>query len=267
MVGVTHRMVRHGHHEVESLGVSGIVTFNRVRWPGIDAPVLVAEAQREHIIDEGLARRASLIRGTGLAETLEVFWDDPVPHIVQSLPPGISLRELWPERLGPEMASSLVRAIVEGVSTLHQLGFAAGALEPASIWLTAHGDALLLGNGLNQLQYAPNRRHRMPPEEYFGAQSPQLPGDSFRVGLMLMHLAVGADPFPNAPAVPTRETDWALDFGAHRPVLGTLVSVIETLMQPHSPDRPRGSLLREVIDQVSPHDWRQRVAAQVNDVL
>ncbi len=258
---------------VESLRRSGPVTFERVRWPGIEAPVLLARVARDEVLAESFApaQRASLLRGPGLAQSLEVFWDEPVPHIVQALPEGISLRELRAERLGWRVACSVVRAMAQGVATLHEHGFGAGRLGAASVWLGTSGEAVLLGHGLTQLKYRsqPGSPSEMPPEELagLGEISPELPGDSFRLGLLLMELAVGDHPFHHLTPAQFIEGRWELDFAAYRVELAPVAKVLAMLMHPSSIARPRGALLIEVIDQACPGDWRSVVAAAAKDLV
>ena len=257
---------------VESLGRSGPVRFERVRWPGIGAPVLLAKVNRDGVLADSFAaaQRASLVRGRGLAQTLEVFWDEPVPHIVQALPEGISLRELRAKRLGWRVACAVVRAVTQGVATLHEHGFGAGRLGHASVWLGTSGEAVLLGHGLTQLRYhsSPGSPSQMPPEELagLGSISPELPGDSFRLGLMLMRLAVGDYPFHHVNAAQFIEGRWQLEFAGFRRELAPVAGLLTTLMQPNPADRPRGSLLLEVIDGACPRDWPALGAAAAREL-
>lgn len=256
---------------IESLGSAGAADFKRVQWPGLQAPVLLVEALPYEAASCAAAQRASLVRGEGLAQTLEVFWEDPRPHLLQVLPEGVSLARRR-KTMGVPTALSLVRGIAEGVATLHANDFASGGLDPSSIWLTDAGEVLLLGHGIIHLR--PKSRAALrwgAPEELLARIPPrygraattaifdfsELPGDPFRLGAMVLDLAVAESPYDERFLM---QRDWSIEQSAHRAELAPIADLLETLLHVDSVDRPRGALLREVIAAASPSNWKEYVA-------
>jgi hypothetical protein len=256
---------------IEELGFAGSVEFARVEWPGAPEPVLRAQVRRGEFDPEALAaaQRAGQLTGPGLVQTLEVFWDDPRPHLLQILPGGVSLQRLLRQRpaWGIELALSVARGVADGIETLHAAEFSAGTLRAPSIWLTDTGEVLLLGHGLTQLPYTRQTYYGLPseapPEEYGTQLPPKIPGDAFRLGILLMQLAVNDNPVRQLTPIVYLQREWepALsghDFGPH------VIGLLELLFRPQSVDRPRGQLLREVIDEVAPHDRRRVISEAVS---
>lgn len=257
---------------IEELGFAGAVEFARVRWPGAQDPLLRALIRRGDFDAEslGAAQRAGQLSGPGLAQTLEVFWDDPRPHVLQVLPPGVSLQRLIRQRpvWGTELAVSVARGAADGIATLHAADFSAGTLRASSVWLTEAGEVLLLGHGLTQLPYTRQTYYGLPseapPEEYGTQTPPCIPGDSFRLGILLMQLAVNDSPVSQLSPITYLRRNWRPEVDAHRTALGPRVArVVELLVQPESIDRPRGALLREVLDDIAPKDRSRAIADAV----
>jgi hypothetical protein len=255
---------------IEELGFAGAVEFARVEWKGAPEPLLRAQVRRSEFEPDDLAeaQRAGQLAGPGLAKTLEVFWDDPRPHLLQILPAGVSLQRLLRQRpvWGTDLAVSIARGAAEGIATLHAADFSAGTLRAPSIWLTEAGDVLLLGHGLTQLPYTRQTYYGLPseapPEEYGTQSPPRVPGDPFRLGILLMQLAVNDSPVRQLSPMVYLQRDWEPEFDDHVDALGTPVTrVLELLFQPDSVDRPRGELLRSVLDEISPRG-RQRLIAE-----
>ena len=255
---------------IEELGFAGAVEFARVGWPGTTEPVLRAQVRRADFDPESLAdaQRAGQLIGPGLAQTLEVFWDDPRPHLLQILPPGVSLQRLMRQRpmWGIELALSVARGAADGIATLHAAEFSAGTLRAPSLWLTDKGEVLLLGHGLTQLPYTRQTYYGLPseapPEEYGTQQPPKIPGDPFRLGILLMQLAVNDSPVRQLSPLVYLQRDWAPDLDLHFDTLGPrVIPVLELLLQPESVDRPRGDLLRDVLEQVAPKE-RHRIIGE-----
>lgn len=255
---------------IEELGFAGAVEFARVEWKGATEPLLRAQIRRGEFEPDDLAdaQRAGQLTGPGLAKTLEVFWDDPRPHLLQVLPPGVSLQRLLRQRpaWGTDLAVSIARGAAEGIATLHAAEFSAGTLRAPSIWLTEGGEVLLLGHGLTQLPYTRQTYYGLPseapPEEYGTQSPPRVPGDPFRLGILLMQLAVNDSPVRQLSPMVYLQRDWEPEFDDHADALGTQVTrVLQLLFQPDSVDRPRGELLRTVLEEISPRG-RQRLIAE-----
>lgn len=255
---------------IEELGFAGAVEFARVEWKGATAPLLRAQVRRGEFEPDDLAdaQRAGQLTGPGLAKTLEVFWDDPRPHLLQMLPPGVSLQRLLRQRpvWGTDLAVSIARGAAEGIATLHAAEFSAGTLRAPSIWLTEAGEVLLLGHGLTQLPYTRQTYYGLPseapPEEYGTQSPPRVPGDPFRLGILLMQLAVNDSPVRQLSPMVYLQRDWEPEFDEHLDALGAPVArVLELLFQPDSVDRPRGELLRNLFEEISPRG-RQRLIAE-----
>ena len=257
---------------VEELGFAGAVEFARVEWPGAQQPLLRALVRRGDFDAQalGAAQRAGQLSGPGLAQTLEVFWDDPRPHLLQVLPEGVSLQRLLRQRpiWGTELAVSVARGAADGMATLHAAEFSAGTLRAPSVWLTVEGEVLLLGHGLTQLPYTRQTYYGLPseapPEEYGTQMPPSIPGDPFRLGILLMQLAVNDSPVRQLSPIVYLQRTWRPELSAHFTALGPRVArVVELLVQPESFDRPRGELLREVLDEVAPKDRARAIADAV----
>jgi hypothetical protein len=255
---------------IEELGFAGAVEFARVEWKGAPEPLLRAQVRRGEFEPDDLAdaQRAGQLHGPGLAKTLEVFWDDPRPHLLQILPAGVSLQRLLRQRpvWGTDLAVSIARGAAEGIATLHAAEFSAGTLRAPSIWLTEEGEVLLLGHGLTQLPYTRQTYYGLPseapPEEYGTQSPPRVPGDPFRLGILLMQLAVNDSPVRQLSPMVYLQRDWEPEFDDHVDALGTPVTrVLELLFQPDSVDRPRGELLRSVLEEIAPRG-RQRLIAE-----
>ena len=257
---------------VEELGFAGAVEFARVQWPGTEEPLLRAQVRRSDFDAESLAaaQRAGQLMGPGLAQTLEVFWDDPRPHLLQVLPDGVSLQRLLRQRpvWGTELALAVARGAAEGIATLHAAEFSAGTLRAPSVWLTVEGEVLLLGHGLTQLPYTRQTYYGLPseapPEEYGTQTPPCIPGDPFRLGILLMQLAVNDSPVRQLSPLVYLQRTWRPELEPHFTALGPRVArVVELLVQPDSFDRPRGELLREILDDVAPRDRERAIADAV----
>ncbi|MDP1822173.1 MAG: hypothetical protein Q8L48_02995 [Archangium sp.] len=255
---------------IEELGFAGSVEFSRVEWPGAPEPVLRAQVRRGEFDPEalGAAQLAGQLSGPGLAQTLEVFWDDPRPHLLQILPAGVSLQRLLRQRpaWGIELGLSVARGLADGIGTLHAADFSAGTLRAPSVWLTGTGEVLLLGHGLTQLPYTRQTYYGLPseapPEEYGTQLPPKIPGDAFRLGILLMQLAVNDSPVRQLTPIVYLQRDWEPEVSRHG--FGPAVTgVLELLFRPQSVDRPRGKLLREVIDEVAPPDRRRVISEAV----
>ncbi len=256
---------------VEWLGLSGVAHLERVEWPGAGEPLVRASARAGEFEREALplAQRVATLAGPGLAPTLECFWDDANPHTLQAVGPGVCLFRLMAQRPaeGVRGALALVRGVAEGVRTAHAAGVSAGHLAPSSIWLGADGSVQLLGLQLGQLPLPAPRHYGLareaPPEEFGTGLAPQPEGDAYRLGVLLMRLAVDDDPVRDLAPFAHVRAEWAPELRAHREALGAAGGLIETLVQPLSGDRPRGELLFELVDALAPADWRAVVAEAV----
>ncbi len=255
---------------VEQLANTEPFILHTVRWPGIAEPVLRAQLDPRFLNEASLikAQQAGVLRGPGLAETLESFWYDPRPHVIQVLPSGVSLEQLLDIDLDltPSQVCAIGRGVAEGLATLHAHDFSTGSLDPNGIWLCSSGEVLLLGGGLRQARWnhvshlAPPGQ--TPPEELAAQVWPELPGDSFRLGHLLLWYAGWVNPLRAMPLPRYLAQDWSLgvdDFGEDGAQAPEFVDLVATLMQPHSVDRPRGRLVGEVIERVCPTDWRGTV--------
>jgi hypothetical protein len=252
---------------VESLGFSGRVQLELVTLAGTPAPLVRARIERSCFERQPLlAQRAGAVVGPGLARTVEVFWDDPYPHLLQVVPPGESLerlRRLRPRRrLGLELALAVGRGLAEGLVTLHAAGFSIGVLGPAAVWLADSGEVLLLGHGLTQLPVGPfgaGTPEGVPPEELGLEAPPHLGGDAFRLGWLLLDLALEDNPLRRLSLRDLLQRTWQLDL---RP-LGPAAPLFELMLQPESVDRPRGELLRQALDALAPRERTHLVADAV----
>lgn len=257
---------------IEDLGIAGWVEFKRVAWPGAPEPLLRAQIRRTDF-DESLlafAQRAGQVQGPGLATTIESFWDDPRPHLLQDLPPGVSLARMLRQRRewGIETAMAVVRGMANGVSTLHAHEFSAGTLRGPSVWLTEAGEVLLLGHGLTQLPAARHEYYGIPgeapPEEFGMPIAPKFAGDAFRLGILAMDLAVNDNPMRHLSAFDYLQRNWepVIDLYAER-FGSTTTRILELLLQPSETDRPRDELLKMLLDEAAPREW----AAVVRDAV
>ena len=103
-----------------------------------------------------------------------------------------------------------------------------------------------------------------PPEEYGTQLPPCIPGDPFRLGILLMQLAVNDSPVRQLSPLVYLQRTWRPELEAHFTALGPRVArVVELLVQPDSFDRPRGELLREILDDVAPRDRERAIADAV----
>lgn len=249
---------------LETLGLAGSVEFQRVEWPGATEPLVRAQVSRSDFEASALAhaQRAGQLSGPGLAQTLEVFWDDPRPHLLQAVPPGVSLKRLVRQKTkwGVEVGLSIGRGLAEGIATLHAAGFSAGTLRPPSIWLTDAGDVLLLGHGLTQLPYTRQTYYGLPseapPEEYGTQLPPLIPGDAFRLGIAIMQLAVADSPVSQLSPINYLSRQWRPELDEHRDAFGRATPIIEQLLQAESVDRPRGPLLLALLERIAPTNAR-----------
>lgn len=256
---------------IEVLGYSGPARLERVEWPGADRPVLRAALEAGTFQPEGLPRamRLGALHGPGLAPTLECFWDDASPHLLQAIPPGIALHRLMVQRKaeGVDAALAIVRGVAEGVRTAHAAGVSAGYLDPSSIWLGADGSVTLLAVPLGQVASPRERFYGLPreapPEEFGTSLAPQVEGDAYRLGVLLMRLAVDDDPVSALRPFEHVAARWEPDLGPHRAALGRAGELIEILAQAQGGDRPRGELLFDLVARQAPARWAELVAAAV----
>jgi serine/threonine protein kinase len=182
---------------------------------------------------------------------------------LQHVPAGVSLNRLLGQRHRPwpaSLALAIGRGIADGVATLHAAEVSAGTLRGPSIWLTDDGEVLLLGHGLTQLPYTTQTYYGLPseapPEEYGTAMAPQVQGDAFRLGQMVCQLATGMTPVSRMTPVEYLQRTWTAELDAE---LGGLAP----LLQAESVDRPRGELLRTLLDALAPADRKSLVAEAV----
>ena len=79
-----------------------------------------------------------------------------------------------------------------------------------------------------------------------------------------MQLAVNDSPVRQLSPIVYLQRTWRPELGAHFTALGPRVArVVELLVQPDSFDRPRGALLREVLDEVAPKHRARAIADAV----
>jgi hypothetical protein len=154
---------------------------------------------------------------------------------------------------------SIARGASDGIATLHTADFSAGTLRAPSLWLCESGEVLLLGHGLTQLPYTRQTYYGLPseapPEEYGTQLPPKIPGDAFRLGILLMQLAVNDSPVRQLSPMVYLQRDWQPDLAAHVDTFGASgIRLLELLFAPESVDRPRGELLRQVVDEAAPRD-------------
>ena len=116
---------------------------------------------------------------------------------------------------------------------------------------------LLLGHGVLHLRAVEGGWHWSAPEEVVARVAPELPGDPFRIGMMLMMLAVGDSPYGEEPIM---RREWSLTQSEHLVELGPVVDLLETLLHLDSVDRPRGELLHRLLAEAAPVPWRAYVA-------
>lgn len=198
---------------INQLGGAGSFTIDQVEFEGITDPVICARLDSDFDQTElPKLQRIAQVQGPGLAPTLEVFWDDPRPHVLHVVPPGLTLRRLMrarsepgrtrPTAGGPGAQEAIALAVLRGVllaaETLHRAGASIGKLGAPSIWLTTKGEVLLLGRALAQLAGRMEFATAVPPIEARPGQrqKPPVPeGDAFRLGSLLLEICVGENPF------------------------------------------------------------------------
>jgi hypothetical protein len=125
------------------------------------------------------------------------------------------------------------------------------------VWLTEPGALLLLGNGFGQL---PPRRSRFglsvpgvaPPEEVGGDVPPGVPGDAFRLGVLLVRLATGRRPFASLDGFDFIQGAWPAWDDDVRAALGPAEPLLDLLLSYADVDRPRGAHLAELLARVAP---------------
>lgn len=252
------RSVSFDEKVIDDLGFAGNVAFAQVEWNG--ATLLRAQISRRDVDPTALAsaQQAGQLSGPGLAQTVEIFWDDPRPHVLQHAAPGVSLDRLVKQRSswGAPFALALGRGIADGVVTLHEAGFSAGTLRAPSIWLTEDGEVLLLGHGLTQLPFTRLTYYGLPseapPEEYGTALPPKIPGDAFRLGVLLAQVATNVSPVTHLNPVDYLRREW-------QPRVDVSLTALEPFLHGDSVDRPRGELLRTVLEAAAPADRRELI--------
>lgn len=250
---------------VEQLGSTGLVDFARVAWPGAPEPLVrTSLLATPSLVPLSLERalRGGVVAGPGLAPTLETFWDDPRPHALQEVPPGLSLRRLlWQREWGAEVGLSVARGLVDGLGTLHAAGFSCGPLEGPSVWVSDEGGVTLLGHALLQLPYRFSEYFGLPeeapPEEYGQRIDPMPQGDAFRLALLVLRLAFNLRPFAELGPTEYLAREWRPALGGHERQLGERGQrLVELCLAPWDTDRPRGALLKELVSDAAPRDWR-----------
>ena len=254
------RSERFEHEVLAELERDDALELDLVRLPGSTAPLVRASATRP--LDDfelHLARRAAAVKGPGLPEVLEAFWDDPQPHLVSVVPRGTTLARAL-ERLDAvslDAALALTGALAHAFLALHEANVAAGPLSTGRVWLTVDGALFLLGNGFAQV---PARRRRFgltvpgvaPPEEVGGDVPPGVAGDAFRLGALLVRLATGRRPFGGVGVVEFLRGDWPPWSDEVRHALGRAEPLLDLLLAFVDGDRPRGPLLAQVLGRVAP---------------
>ncbi|MFT3710706.1 MAG: hypothetical protein QM817_24040 [Archangium sp.] len=247
---------------LHSLGSVGAATLEHIEYPGIGEPVIRARIDRH--LDLVAAQRAAMIEGPGLASTLEVFWDDPRPHLLQVVPPGVTLERLLRSRssrgygkpdTGPGTADALglavLRAVLPGVKTLHAAQTPVGSLSRASVWLTTTGEALLLARGMAQLTVESRTPGHVPPSEYRLSapdEAPRLTGDAFRLGVLLLETVLGDNPFFMMGTHAYAERRWQPQHLHRFDELGSARSLAVTLLAPRQ-DGPIGAELISLVEE------------------
>lgn len=248
------------HQVLAELDREESLQLDLVQVPGSDVPLMRAAATRA--LDESelhLARRAAAVRGPGLPDVIEAFWDDPRPHHLCAVPRGVTLHRVL-ERLDAvplDATLSVAAGLARAMATLHEAGVAAGQLGTGRVWLTEAGALLLLGNGFGQL---PPRRSRFglsvpgvaPPEEVGGDVPPGVPGDAFRLGVLLVRLATGRRPFASLDVFDFIQGAWPAWDDDVRAALGPAEPLLDVLLSYADVDRPRGPHLAELLARVAP---------------
>lgn len=248
------------HQVLAELSRDESLQLDLVRLPHSSAVLVRAAATRA--LDESevkLARRAAAVRGPGLAEVLEAFWDDPRPHHLSSVPRGAPLDRVL-ERLDAvalDAALAVGVGVARAMATLHEKDVAAGHLPTGRLWLAEGGELRLLGNGFGQL--AP-RRSRFgvsvpglaPPEEVGGDVPPGVAGDAFRLGVLLVRLATGRRPFAGLDVFDFMQGAWPPWSDEVRAALGPAEPLLDLLLAYADVDRPRGALLLGLFERVAP---------------
>lgn len=247
-------------HPVEEwVGYCGSTRFERVQYPGITDPVIRARLDRREFPEGRLAeaQRIAQLQGPGLARTLEVFWDDPRPHLLQVVPPGLTLGRLRTPKEGPAepdlVALHLMRRVLTGVLTCHAAGVSCGPLNRESLWLTRQGEVLLLGRGMTHLPIESRSPGLVAPLEYrltAPDDSPRREGDAFRLGTLLLELVIGQNPFQYLSGHDFRARQWKPGWTWGNEQQGRARRLIELLATPN--DGPVGEDLRALIDANTP---------------
>ncbi|MEW5741998.1 MAG: hypothetical protein AB1938_23995 [Myxococcota bacterium] len=267
------------HQVLAELERDESLQLDLVRLPGSAVPLVRAAATRALDEQEAqLARRAAAARGPGLPDVVEAFWDDPRPHLLCVVPRGVTLAGVLErlEGVPRDAVLSLGLGLARVLATLHTAGVAAGALGTGRVWLDERGGLLLLGNGFGQL---PARRSRfglsvpglVPPEEVGGDVPPALGGDAFRLGVLLVRLATGRRPFAGVDTFDFLQGAWPEWSDEVREAFGPAAGLLDVLLQFSDADRPRGSLLVDVLERVAPSSGerilRELVARSGADLL
>lgn len=258
VLGLT-RSAIHDHEVVEELDVRSPFELHLVRAPG-SAAVLVRGSSSIELGDaeRALAQRAAAVRGPGLPDVIEAWWDDPKPHAFYAVPRGVSLNRVRAARrtVDRDTALAVLHGVAIGVATMHAAGMSVGELGVGRVWLGAHGEVLLPGNGFAQLTPTRSRFLPMvpgsdPPEE--GSGTPRsIGGDAFRVGVLLHVLVAGVQPFAKVDTFSFMQGAWPPLSDRVREVLGDAVALLEMTLRSSDTERPRGELLREQIARYAP---------------
>lgn len=250
------------HRVLAELDREESLQLDLVQLPGSDVPLVRAASTRaldEHELR--LARRAAAVRGPGLPDVIEAFWDDPRPHHLCAVPRGTTLARVL-ERLDAvplDAALALGVSLSRAMATLHGAEVAAGPLGTGRVWLTEDGALLLLGNGFGQLS---PRRSRYglsvpgvaPPEEVGGDVPPGVPGDAFRLGVLLVRLATGRRPFATLDVFDFIRGAWPAWDDSVPAALGPAAPLLDVLLAFADVDRPRGVHLASLLAEVGPKE-------------
>ena len=269
------RSVAFDANVLHRIGMVGEIEFERVEWPGLKEPLLRARVSREFVPADRfeLAQMAAQVRGAGLAPTVEVFWDDPRPHVLQLGPPGLTAGRLAEVRelVTLEVALSILRVAARGVATLHAAGFSCGELGLHSLWLTERGEGSLVGHGLTLL---PSMRGEgegtpgwLPPEELGDKRAFTLEGDAFRLGLLLLEFVLGVNPLQYTSKFDWTQARWKVRDVPGFEKLGTVGGALAEVLLSAKPPRPTGDALLALIEANTPVDSAAILAPAVSAVM
>jgi non-specific serine/threonine protein kinase len=163
-----------------------------------------------HLLRE--ARAAAAVNHPGVITVHEAGLSDSGPYIVMEYLKGETLRQrLDRGPMGIPEAVTLIRAVVDALAELHELGILHRDLKPSNIFLTAHGPKLLdfglariMGDTSSSSIGIKGAACTIAPEEIHTGRTDNR-SDLWGIGVILYEALTGVRPFSGKNALDTIE--------------------------------------------------------------